>query len=224
MSRTLSTRRAVGVLLLTSALGACATNGAPSAPDAPGVGSDRTRFRSLANDADERPATPAPAGLGTLYDWTKERAVERPEITPRRIKAGDETVRALSGGRVLSIYFDEGAVTPIVNVDTRLRILKLLPYAGRIEIRGRTDGIGAHWRNERVAFLRAESIKRYLIARGVPSHMIAISYRPSGDYAGDVATERGRRLSRRADIEFVPPVDADRSDWLVVTDASSPWR
>lgn len=225
-------RNLAAALLSALLLGACAgTGGAPRAPDAPGFG-PLGGFRPMPSSG---PTERADEGdkRGTLddtYAQMKTRAVAREtarETTPQALyytERDEERIRALAGGRVVTVRFAAGSARFAPFVQERVRILSLLPFAGAIHVRGHTDGTGSLARNARVALARAEAAKRYLVARGVPPHMIAIGYRATGNYTGDVATAAGRAASRRADIEFVPPVDADRGEWYAMTGYPCPWR
>lgn len=82
------------------------------------------------------------------------------------------------------------------------QIQQLSAVADRIEVRGRTDGKGLKGPDERVARLRAEAAKRYLLDRGLPSNIIAVSYQAAGDYIADNHRSAGRGMNRRVELEF----------------------
>ena len=72
----------------------------------------------------------------------------------------------------------------------------------RIQIRGYTDSHGAYSYNIMISEQRANTIKNYLIAKGVkPPHMTALGLGPQDFVAGN-ESEEGRRLNRRVEIEF----------------------
>ena len=72
----------------------------------------------------------------------------------------------------------------------------------QIKIKGYTDSFGAYSYNIMISEQRANTIKNYLIAKGVrPSSMTAFGLGPQ-DYVASNESEEGRRLNRRVEIEF----------------------
>jgi outer membrane protein OmpA-like peptidoglycan-associated protein len=72
---------------------------------------------------------------------------------------------------------------------------------GRFEIAGHTDNIGTAEDNLRLSRARAESVRAYMILKGVdPERLVAVGYGIEHP-AGDNATREGRARNRR--IEFV---------------------
>ena len=145
--------------------------------------------------------------LATDYDQAKREARARLFETRRFNREPDpETLGELPGTgvvlRTVSVPFGFNSTRFIPTAEQALRIRELFAMAERIEVRGRTDGIGSRAADERVAHERAEAAKRYLIDRGVPGRLISVGYTSGGDYVGDNATRMGRRANRRVDIEF----------------------
>jgi outer membrane protein OmpA-like peptidoglycan-associated protein len=72
----------------------------------------------------------------------------------------------------------------------------------RIKIKGYPDSFGAYSYNIMISEQRANTIKNYLIAKGVkPGSMTALGLGPQDFVAGN-ESEEGRRLNRRVEIEF----------------------
>lgn len=72
----------------------------------------------------------------------------------------------------------------------------------RVEIRGYTDNTGSTIINNRLSQKRAESVKQWLVERGIaPTRVSAKGYGPSSPIA-DNSTKEGRAKNRR--IEFYP--------------------
>lgn len=72
----------------------------------------------------------------------------------------------------------------------------------QIKIKGYTDSFGSYSYNIMVSEQRANTIKNYLIAKGVkPPKMAAFGLGPQDFVAGN-ESEEGRRLNRRVEIEF----------------------
>jgi outer membrane protein OmpA-like peptidoglycan-associated protein len=72
----------------------------------------------------------------------------------------------------------------------------------RIEVAGHTDNVSTEQHNRELSQRRAETVREYLIARGVPSHKLtAIGYGASRPIA-DNATDEGRLKNRRIEFEI----------------------
>ncbi|GAI92973.1 unnamed protein product, partial [marine sediment metagenome] len=101
------------------------------------------------------------------------------------------------------IYFDTGKATirhesyPVL--DDALRVLQANPNV-IVEIAGHTDSVGSDTYNMRLSDARANSVRTYLISRGIPpNRLIARGYGESMPIAGNT-TRNGRQMNRR--IEF----------------------
>lgn len=74
--------------------------------------------------------------------------------------------------------------------------------ATKINIKGYTDSSGPSSYNTMVSELRANTIKNYLIAKGVaPGNMTTFGLGPQ-EFIASNETDEGRRLNRRVEIEF----------------------
>lgn len=84
-------------------------------------------------------------------------------------------------------------------LEEMLSVLQQLKTS-KFEVIGHTDNVGAASRNLALSRARAESVKNYLVAKGIPSQVIATSGMGADQplYSND--TEDGRRKNRR--IEF----------------------
>lgn len=73
-----------------------------------------------------------------------------------------------------------------------------------IQIAGHTDSTGSHDYNMRLSLQRAESVKAYLVSRGVPpARLVTVGAGPDYPIASN-ATEEGRAQNRRVEITIVP--------------------
>jgi outer membrane protein OmpA-like peptidoglycan-associated protein len=80
-----------------------------------------------------------------------------------------------------------------------VRIMKEYPEV-EIEIRGHTDSIGKYENNMRLSQMRAESVRQYLLSKGIePGRMRAVGFGPSSPIA-DNRTATGRAQTRRIEI------------------------
>lgn len=67
---------------------------------------------------------------------------------------------------------------------------------------GHTDSLGSDALNQRLGRQRADSVRRYLLARGLDPAMVRASSAASTAPVADNATAAGRALNRRAEVEF----------------------
>jgi len=110
------------------------------------------------------------------------------------------------GGKITlhGIYFESGRATILPTsysvLDEAVKLLKDNPKV-RIEIQGHTDSVGSETSNLLLSQARAESVRSYLVSRGIdPARIIAKGFGESMPIA-DNATKDGRALNRR--IEFL---------------------
>lgn len=80
-----------------------------------------------------------------------------------------------------------------------IKVMKEYPQV-EIEIRGHTDSVGKYESNMRLSQMRAESVRQYLIAKGIDAgRMRAVGFGPSSPIA-DNRTATGRTKNRRIEI------------------------
>jgi len=84
-------------------------------------------------------------------------------------------------------------------LDVTIEIMKRNPNI-KIEVGGNTDAIGISTRNQKQSDERAQSVKSYLISKGIdPSRIVAKGYSNTRP-VGSNKTDEGRQLNRRVDI------------------------
>jgi outer membrane protein OmpA-like peptidoglycan-associated protein len=125
----------------------------------------------------------------------KETTIQNFELTEKMKKGQVITLRG--------IYFDTGKATirpesyPVL--DDAVRVLQANQTVV-VEIAGHTDSVGSDSYNMRLSEARANSVRTYLISRGItPNRLIARGYGESMPIASN-ATRDGRQMNRR--IEF----------------------
>lgn len=125
----------------------------------------------------------------------KETTIQNFELTEKMKKGQVITLRG--------IYFDTGKAIirpesyPVL--DDAVRVLQANQTVV-VEIAGHTDSVGSDSSNMRLSEARANSVRTYLISRGIqPNRLIARGYGESMPVASN-ATRDGRQLNRR--IEF----------------------
>lgn len=102
---------------------------------------------------------------------------------------------------VFTLLFPYASSTIRLTDGAAINLSAVARSAQRIVISGRTDGSVSTASDERVAKARAEAVKEYLLALGVPASVIRMNYQSAADYAADNNTEYGKTLNRRAEVE-----------------------
>src|SRR5215213_3266860 len=91
-----------------------------------------------------------------------------------------------------------------VQLDSIAKVLQANPKL-RVEIGGHTDNAGTPADNQHLSTLRAESVRNYLVAKGVPfQQMVARGYGATTPRTPDT-TPQGRAANRRVEIKPLPP-------------------
>jgi outer membrane protein OmpA-like peptidoglycan-associated protein len=91
-----------------------------------------------------------------------------------------------------------------VELDSIAKVLSGSPRL-RVEIGGHTDDSGTPADNQHLSTLRAEAVRNYLVAKGVPfQQMVARGYGATVPRTPDT-TPQGRAANRRVEIKPLPP-------------------
>jgi outer membrane protein OmpA-like peptidoglycan-associated protein len=150
------------------------------------AGQSQGRAPAPAAPSEANPAPPRPAPPRT------------PDLSP------------ISGsGRVLEgVTFEPGSARlqsgSYVELDSIAKVLLASPNM-KVEISGHTDDSGTPADNMRISTLRAEAVRNYLVAKGVPfQQMVARGYGATVPRTPDT-TPRGRAANRRVEIRILPP-------------------
>jgi OmpA-OmpF porin, OOP family len=112
-------------------------------------------------------------------------------------------------GRVLEgVTFESGSARlqagSYVELDSIAKVLLASPSM-KVEISGHTDDSGTPADNMRISTLRAEAVRNYLVAKGVPfQQIVARGYGATVPRTPDT-TPRGRAANRRVEIRILPP-------------------
>jgi OmpA-OmpF porin, OOP family len=91
-----------------------------------------------------------------------------------------------------------------VELDSIAKVLLANPRQ-RVEIGGHTDNSGTPADNQHLSTLRAEAVRNYLVAKGVPfQQMVARGYGATVPRTPDT-TPQGKAANRRVEIRPLPP-------------------
>jgi outer membrane protein OmpA-like peptidoglycan-associated protein len=144
--------------------------------------------------------TPAPTATDTAPPAPTATATT-PPAPPRKSTVSVKSDTILVPG---VIEFDEGTTTLKATSDAALEELRLFleqnPRVTKLRIEGYTDNVGKAEDNENLSGMRALSIKKWLVNKGIAKdRLIAAGFGPKSPIA-DNATAEGRAKNRR--IEF----------------------
>jgi outer membrane protein OmpA-like peptidoglycan-associated protein len=165
------------------------------------IGASVNASGCVAGQSQNRPAapTPAPAPPDTAAAPQPQRPAARtPSAAPT---TGD--IKVLEG-----VTFESGSARlqsgSYVELDSIATLLLAHPTV-KVEIGGHTDNAGNAADNMRLSTLRAEAVRNYLVAKGVPfQQMVARGYGATIPRTLDT-TPRGRAANRRVEIRPLPP-------------------
>ena len=73
----------------------------------------------------------------------------------------------------------------------------------KVEIQGHTDNIGSDNYNQKLSSLRAETVKNFLIAKGVAANRLTTVGFGKTKMIMDNKTEQGRGLNRRIELKII---------------------
>jgi outer membrane protein OmpA-like peptidoglycan-associated protein len=132
-----------------------------------------------------------------------------PPDTSAQARAARHALDQPAGPLVLEgVTFESGSARlqsgSYVELDSLAKALIANPSL-RVEIGGHTDNSGSPADNQHLSALRAEAVRTYLVAKGVPfQQMVAQGYGSTMPRTPDT-TPRGRATNRRVEIKPLPP-------------------
>jgi len=119
------------------------------------------------------------------------------------VRMGDNLTLSMPGN--VTFAFDSAKLNPQFDPVLDKLAQTLTEYNQTvIQIAGHTDSIGTKAYNMNLSTQRADSVKAYLVGRGVPAaRLVAIGAGPDYPIASN-DTEQGRAQNRRVEITIVP--------------------
>jgi outer membrane protein OmpA-like peptidoglycan-associated protein len=164
--------------------------------------SQYTPAEELAPHQDNTPGAQEEAGVLGASQSSTENEIESANQNKLQAKLTDEFPFA---ERKVTIHFQHNSneiPTEAYNTLNRIADFMIRNSETQIKIKGYTDSFGSYSYNIMVSEQRANTIKNYLIAKGIrPPKMTAFGLGPQ-DFVASNESEEGRRLNRRVEIEF----------------------
>jgi outer membrane protein OmpA-like peptidoglycan-associated protein len=181
--------------------------GCPGDEDADGVldGLDRCPRTSIGATVN---ANGCPVGQGGRQPTIAPPPAPPSPDTSAQARAARRVLEQPAGPTVLEgVTFESGSARlqsgSYVELDSLAKVLIASPNV-RVEIGGHTDNSGSPADNQHLSTLRAEAVRNYLVAKGVPfQQMVARGYGSTSPRTPDT-TPRGRAANRRVEIKPLP--------------------
>jgi len=160
------------------------------------------------------------AGVGALAGGAVGNYQDKQEAALRRqmagtgvdvVRRGDNITLDMPGN--VTFGFDSADLNPQFNAVLDKVAVTLVDYNQTvIQVAGHTDSTGSRDYNMKLSQRRANSVKNYLVSRGVPAQrLVTIGAGP--DYpVADNSTEAGRAENRRVELTIVPVTEDNRQE------------
>jgi len=116
------------------------------------------------------------------------------------IRARQDQIQETINQMTIKFAFGRAGFTP--EPQQAAALVSAAKAAQRIRIFGYTDSVGALEANRRIAELRAEAAKMYLVQQGVAENKISAEGR-TGHYIAPNTSAAGRAENRRVEFEFL---------------------
>jgi outer membrane protein OmpA-like peptidoglycan-associated protein len=127
------------------------------------------------------------------------------------VRWGDNITLDMPGG--VTFAFDSANLNPQFHAVLDKVSVTLAEYNQTVvQVAGHTDSTGSHSYNMQLSLRRADSVKNYLVSRGIPAQRLqTVGVGPDRPVA-DNATEAGRAQNRRVEITIVPVTEQALKD------------
>ena len=146
-------------------------------------------------------------GAAGGYGWSKYMENKKAEMQRATMGSGVAVVQTPDNQLKLEVPSDISFAVGRADINPRLRPI-LDQFANglgaqantEVRIIGHTDNTGGDALNDRLSLERAQSVKNYLIDRGVRADTIQVAGRGEREPVADNSTEAGRAKNRRVEI------------------------
>lgn len=153
------------------------------------------------------------AGVGAIAGnlWSKRMEDKRRELAAASAGTGVDVVRTDDNRLKVNVPSDISFDTGRSNIKPEMRpvlneLSKNLDGNVKVTVIGHTDNTGSPAINDPLSLDRAEAVKDYLTARGVPSQRVAVQGRGEREPVANNSTESGRAQNRRVEIYLADQV------------------
>jgi outer membrane protein OmpA-like peptidoglycan-associated protein len=184
--------------------------GCPGDEDADGVldGLDRCPRTSIGATVNSRGCASGQQGRQPANPPRDTAAVTPPPPPPGPQTLGPAAAATGAAMVLDGVTFESGSARlqpgSYVELDSIAKVLLANPRQ-RVEIGGHTDNSGTPADNQHLSTLRAEAVRNYLVAKGVPfQQMVARGYGATVPRTPDT-TPQGKAANRRVEIRPLPP-------------------
>ncbi len=131
-------------------------------------------------------------------NYTKPKVVELPPPVEVEVVAEEKIVIT----QKIHFEFDKATIRPVSYpiLDDVAHLLQINPQIKKVRVEGHTDWIGSDAYNQKLSERRAQSVRNYLIQKGIaPARLIAVGYGERRPIA-DNNTTKGRARNRRTEF------------------------
>jgi outer membrane protein OmpA-like peptidoglycan-associated protein len=127
------------------------------------------------------------------------------------VRWGDNITLDMPGG--VTFGFDSAALNPQFHAVLDKVAVTLSEYNQTVvQVAGHTDSTGSRSYNMQLSQRRADSVKAYLVSRGVPAERLQTVGAGPDHPVADNGTEAGRAQNRRVEITIVPVTEQALQD------------
>ena len=146
-------------------------------------------------------------GAAGGYGWSKYMENKKAEMQRATMGSGVAVVQTPDNQLRLDVPSDISFTTGRADLNPRLRPILDQFATGlgnqpntEVRIIGHTDNTGSDALNDRLSLERAQSVRNYLVARGVRADTVQVAGRGEHEPVADNGTEAGRAKNRRVEI------------------------
>ena len=146
-------------------------------------------------------------GAAGGYGWSKYMENKKAQMQQATAGSGVNVVQTPDNQLKLEVPSDISFASGRADINPRLRPILDQFASGlggqantEVRIIGHTDNTGSDALNDRLSLERAESVRNYLVERGVRADSIQVAGRGEREPVADNSTEAGRAKNRRVEI------------------------
>ncbi|UCE53317.1 MAG: OmpA family protein [Desulfobacterales bacterium] len=179
---------------------------APQKYDSPALSEKEAFVPGMTNEKEEEKgqSPAAPSSDKTIEDEKIKEARLHQDTKQKTTMAKNQEVKPFADRKTIIYFKHNSNDLPDEAFETLDRIAEFMLHnpEAKVDVKGYTDSTGAYSYNISVSQFRANTIKSYLVGKGInPSNVKAFGLGPENPIATN-ETDVGRRLNRRVEIEL----------------------